>query len=89
MHRGAQTMALIEGFTYRSDRTVSYRTRVDCGWTYDSSEGVLQLETYASDGTTSQVLQFDQDRAGQLMGIIAQVFPGLFAPRPGKSGQEG
>jgi hypothetical protein len=73
-------MALIEGFTYRSDRTVSYRTRVECGWTYDNCEGLLQLETYASDGTTSQVLQFDRQRAAELMGIIAQVFPELYLP---------
>jgi hypothetical protein len=81
-------MALITGFYYRSDRTVSYRTRVECGWTYDMREGLLQLETYASDGTTSQVLQIDHQRAGELMGIIAQVFPGLHLPqktRPGKA----
>ena len=70
-------MALITGFQYRSDRTVSYKTRVDCGWTYDNSEGLLQLETYASDGTTSQILQLDQQCAGELIGIIAQVFPEL------------
>ena len=81
-------MALIEGFTYRSDRTVSYRTRVDCGWTYDKSESLLQLETYASDGTTSQVLQMDQQRAGELMGIIAQVFAELYFPRSSPMGQE-
>ena len=81
-------MALIERFTYRSDRTVSYRTRVDCGWTYDMSEGLLQLETYASDGTTSQVLQRDEQRAGELMGIIAQVFPAIYSPRTCRSDQE-
>lgn len=81
-------MALITGFTYRSDRTVSYRTRVDCGWTYDKSEGLLQLETYASDGTTSQILQVDQQRAGELMGILAQVFPVLYSPYSGRTGQE-
>lgn len=73
-------MALIEGFTYRSDRPVSYRTRVDCGWNCDKSEGLLQLETYSSDGTTSQVLRLNRDHAGQLMGIIAQVFRELFTP---------
>jgi hypothetical protein len=82
-------MALITGFKYRSDRTVSYKTRVECGWTYDNSEGLLQLETYASDGTTSQVLQIDQQRAGELMGIIAQVFPALYLPYAGHSGEEG
>lgn len=82
------TMALITGFKYRSDRTVSYKTRVDCGWTYDMSEGLLQLETYASDGTTSQVLQIDEQRAGELMGIIAQVFPALYFPHASHSDQE-
>ena len=38
---------------------------------------ILQLETYASDGTTSQVLQIDVERANELMAIIKQVFPGL------------
>lgn len=80
-------MALIEGFKYRSDRPVNYRTRVDCGWTFDNSEGLLQLETYASDGTTSQVLQLDEVRAGQLMGIIAQVFPSLFSPHSSQPGR--
>lgn len=82
-------MALITGFKYRNDRTVSYRTRVECGWTNDDSEGLLQLETYASDGTTSQVLQIDQQRAAELMGIIAKVFPALFVPNSGRSGHLG
>lgn len=81
-------MALIEGFAYRSDRPVNYRTRVDCGWTYDKSEGLLQLETYASDGTTSQILQMDQQRAGELMGIIAQAFPELYFPHSSRTGQK-
>lgn len=81
-------MALITGFKYRSDRTVSYRTRVECGWTSDKSGGLLQLETYASDGTTSQVLQIDQQRAGELLGIIAQVFPELYLHNPSRNAQE-
>lgn len=79
-------MALITGFKFRSDRSVSYKTRVDCGWTYDKSEGLLQLETYASDGTTSQILQIDEQRAGELMRIIVQVFPGIF-PHSSQSGK--
>ena len=70
-------MALITGFQYREDREVRYKTKVECGWLYDSNEGLLQLETYASDGTTSQVLQIDEQRATELLGIIAQVFPTL------------
>lgn len=81
-------MALITGFKYRNDRTVSYKTRVDCGWTYDRNEGLLQLETYASDGTTSQVLRIDEQRAGELMGIIAQVFPTLYFPKASRPGEE-
>lgn len=81
-------MALITGFKYRSDRTVSYKTRVDCGWTYDRNEGLLQLETYASDGTTSQVLQIDAQHAAELMGIIAQVFPTLYLPHASSSDEE-
>ncbi len=81
-------MALITGFKYRSDRTVSYKTRVDCGWTYDPNEGLLQLETYASDGTTSQVLQIDEQHAGELMGIIAQVFPTLYLPQASRPDEE-
>lgn len=81
-------MALITGFNYRSDRTVNYKTRVDCGWTYDRNEGLLQLETYASDGTTSQVLQIDEQHAAELMGIIAQVFPTLHLPQVSSSDEE-
>lgn len=60
---------------------------MDCGWAYDNSEGLLQLETYASDGTTSQILQIDQQRAGELMKIIMQVFPELSLPYSKYSGQ--
>lgn len=81
-------MALITGFKYRSDRTVSYKTRVDCGWTYDRSEGLLQLETYASDGTTSQVLQIDEQHAGELMVIFARVFPTLCLPQASRADRE-
>ncbi len=81
-------MALITGSKYRSDRIVSFKTRVECGWTSDKSEGLLQLETYASDGTTSQVLQIDQQRAGELMGIIAQVFPELYLLNASRNAQE-
>ncbi|UVO13481.1 hypothetical protein NM962_05030 [Mycobacterium sp. SVM_VP21] len=81
-------MALITRFKYRSDRTVSYKTRVECGWTSDKAEGLLQLETYALDGTTSQVLQIDQQRAGELMEIIAQVFPELYSYNSSRKAQE-
>jgi hypothetical protein len=76
------SMALITSFHFRNDRTVSYRTQVECGWTYDRSgrtPPILQLETYASDGTTSQVLQLDRDRARDLLTILEQVFPDLRA----------
>ncbi len=73
-------MALITGFRYRNDRAVSYKTQVECGWTYDKSgrgERLLQLETYASDGTTSQVIQIDRDRARELLAILGEVFPDI------------
>ncbi|MCV7412705.1 hypothetical protein [Mycobacterium florentinum] len=73
-------MALITSFRFRTDRTISFKTKVECGWTYDRSVGsyrLLQLETYASDGTTSQVLQMDGDRAAELLRIVEEVFPGL------------
>lgn len=73
-------MALITGFRHRNDRTIQYRTQVECGWTYDRSNNgprILQLETYASDGTTSQVLQLDKNRAKDLLAIIEEVFPDL------------
>jgi hypothetical protein len=77
-------MALITAFRYRSDRTIRYRTQLECGWTYDRSqepsERVLQLETYASDGTTSQVMQVDRTRAEELLHILYEVFPALSSP---------
>jgi hypothetical protein len=75
-------MALITGFRYRDDRTISFKTRVECGWTYERSDDrprLLQLETYASDGTTSQVLQIDRARARDLLTIVGDVFPELAA----------
>ncbi|MEZ0350687.1 hypothetical protein [Mycobacterium sp. pR1184] len=73
-------MALITSFRFRNDRTIRFKTKVECGWTYDRSAGtagLLQLETYASDGTTSQVLHIDLDRAAELLKILDEVFPGL------------
>ncbi len=77
-------------FIGRWRRIATHRGRPGkaCEWTCDKSEGLLQLETYASDGTTSQVLQIDQQRAGELMGIIAQVFPALYLPQPSRSDEE-
>lgn len=81
VHGGVETsMALITNFRFRNDRTISYKTKVECGWTYERSTQlcrVLQLETYASDGTTSQVLQIDEARAADLLGILNEVFPSL------------
>lgn len=77
---GCLILALITSFRFRNDRVISYRTRGECGWTYDRSENqprLLQLETYASDGTTSQVLQINRNRAIDLLAILNEVFPGL------------
>ncbi|WP_156298132.1 hypothetical protein [Mycobacterium paragordonae] len=68
---------LINAFEYRGDRTVRFHTRAKCGWFYGTSvngDPLLQLETYASDGTTSQVMQLDRIAAGKLLAIVAKVF---------------
>lgn len=78
------SMALITSFRFRNDRTISFKTQVECGWTYDraaTGTRLLQLETYASDGTTSQVLQIAKDRAADLLAILHEVFPRLSAIR--------
>jgi hypothetical protein len=71
-------MALIKSFRYRGDRSINYRAVIECGWTYGAPDGstmLLQLETYASDGTTSQVLQLDRNIALELTTILRKVFP--------------
>jgi hypothetical protein len=73
-------MSLITSFEYRSDRTTRFQAERQCGWFYANvpERGrILQLETYASDGTTSQVFQFDRRIAGELLAIIANAFPDL------------
>ncbi|KUI15400.1 hypothetical protein AU191_06695 [Mycolicibacterium acapulense] len=53
------------------------RTQHKCGWLYANTPEagrVMQLETYATDGTTGQILQFDRRMAGELLAIIAKVF---------------
>lgn len=70
-------MSLITSFEYRSDRTARIRAHHKCGWFYAETPeagGILQLETYAKDGTTAQVLQFDRHMSGELMKLIAEVF---------------
>lgn len=70
-------MSLITSFEYRGDRTARFQTQHRCGWFYtnDPDRGrILQLETYAKDGTTGQIFQFDQRMADELVGIIAKVF---------------
>jgi hypothetical protein len=70
-------MSLITSFEYRSDRNARFQAEHKCGWFYDEKPGggrILQLETYAKDGTTSQIMQFDRRTAGELLTIIARVF---------------
>jgi hypothetical protein len=72
-------MSLITSFEYRGDRTARYQKEHQCGWFYANlpEQGrILQIETYAKDGTTAQVLQFDRNAAGKLLAIIARVFLG-------------
>jgi hypothetical protein len=69
-------MALIKEFQYRPDRPIDYHTEKECGWSYEQGPNgpILQLETYASDGTASQKLQLDSSMAAELMIILAKVF---------------
>jgi len=55
-----------------------------CGWRVSDRHGqkVLQLDTYgAADrkipGKVSQTLQFDRERASELLALIRQTFPGI------------
>lgn len=55
-----------------------------CGWKIGERDGtkVLQLDTYGSperkdQGTVSQSLQLDRDRAAELLQILRSTFPGL------------
>jgi hypothetical protein len=67
----------VTGFRYRDDRDVHYKTSKECGWTYGREiDGtvLLQLETYASDGSTDQVLQIDRKIAEDLLVIMWRVF---------------
>jgi 5-methylcytosine-specific restriction protein B len=59
-------------------------TEVDCGYqiVQDRGDTLLQLSTYGSDQRqsekkVSQTLQFDRDRASQLLRVIQRAFPGL------------
>ena len=70
-------MALITSFEHRSDRTAQFRTEHRCGWFHaitPDGDRILQLETYAKDGTTAQIMQFDKRGAAELLAIIAKVF---------------
>lgn len=72
-------MSLITSFEYRGDRTARIRTQHKCGWFYAKTPEagqILQLETYAKDGTTAQVFQLDRRMTGELLQIIAKVFLG-------------
>jgi hypothetical protein len=70
-------MSLITSFEYRGDRTARFQAQHKCGWfsaSVPERGRILQLETYAADGTTSQIFQFDRNVAGELLAIIADVF---------------
>lgn len=70
-------MSLITSFEYRGDRNARFQAQHKCGWFWadlPTVGRVLQLETYAKDGSTSQVFQFDRERAGELLCLIAEVF---------------
>jgi hypothetical protein len=70
-------VSLITSFEHRTDRTARFQAEHRCGWFHANMRGgdrILQLETYAKDGTTAQIMQFDRRAAGELLAIIAKVF---------------
>ncbi|MDR6864471.1 hypothetical protein [Phycicoccus sp. 3266] len=78
-------MAFIEEF-HKSTSNQTKRPHSTCtsGWKIVDRDGatVLQLDTYGSEarkdqGTVSQSIQLDRDRARELIAIIHQAFPGL------------
>jgi hypothetical protein len=79
------SMALVKSFVRLPDGTGSpHPTTVECAWkSFDAGDQrILQLDTYGSDdrqipGKISQTLQFDRDRAAELLRVIRTVFPDL------------
>jgi hypothetical protein len=74
-------MALVVNFV-KIDRTIDFRSSVECGWTSGIVNGrqILHLETYGSSsrevpGRGSQFLQFDREGARILRSILVDAFP--------------
>lgn len=77
-------MALIRKFTELRGQGSVHRSETDAGWAtvMNGAETLLYIGTYGSDDRasrpkTSQVIQLDQARAAELLGIIQEVFPGI------------
>jgi hypothetical protein len=76
-------MPLVKSFERLPEGTGSPQpTRVKCAWkAFEAADQrILQLDTSGSDdrqipGKVSQTLQFDRDRAAELVRIIRTVFP--------------
>lgn len=79
-------MALIRSFVESSQNIRRHRTEVDCEHAVigQGPERVLHLSTFGSDyrageRKSSQSIQLDQDRAGELLTLIRRAFPELDA----------
>lgn len=75
-------MALVGQFFQDDARAKRHPTVVECGWQIvrDGNQLLLQLSTYGSDHRAagkkvSQTVQFDQDSAIILLGLIEKAFP--------------
>lgn len=75
---------ITELFASKSATSARPHTTCSCGWKVAERQGarVLQLDTYGSDvrkdqGTVSQSIQLDRERAVELISIIRATFPGI------------
>lgn len=79
-------MALIREFIPLHSQGSVHRSETDAGWAkvLNGEETLLYIGTYGSQERkskpkTSQVIQLDRARAGELIKIIEEVFPGIRA----------
>lgn len=76
-------MARVTGFTRGSARTQRHPTETECEYqtVEDDSSRYLQLSTSGSSDRVgkgpTQTLQFDRERAKDLLEIIKETFPGI------------
>ena len=75
-------MARVRSIHRMKARATAHPTEVDCGYQIVDGGRLLQLSTFGSDSRqsqpkVSQTLQFDREKAAELMEIIRATFPGL------------